>query len=153
MPPAMRLAVQQVGRTLASAVSRKGVVDKFTARYERQADHLWRARVVEDPEIFAAARTLARAREELRTLLLGRHALELTDDVVDDVLMSPECHAVVRRAVEAREAAATASDLALELARQAARALVDDGFSYRDAATVMGLSHTRVQQLVERGDS
>ena len=121
-----------------------------TARYERQSDSLWRAQIDEHPEVIAAARTLDRARREIRRALLARHPEAPRASVVDQIGMSPECEATVARALETREEAVRAAEAALSRTKAAATALVADGFSLRDASSVLGLSHTRVQQLLER---
>ena len=55
-----------------------------------------------------------------------------------------------RRAADLREAAARAQRESAMASREAAAALVDAGLSMRDAASVMGVSHQRIAQLVAR---
>lgn len=126
-------------------------MEKVTAHYDRQGDHLWVARVEELPEVYAASRTLAGARAQIRTAL-GQLATDpgSSAEVVDHVELPTGSQHAVALAVEARARAAEAGEAALGLSRAAATALVADGFSLRDAATVLGVSHTRIQQLLGR---
>ncbi len=49
---------------------------------------------------------------------------------------------------EARETAEHAAALARDSTAHAARVLTDDGYSRRDVASILGISHQRVQQLL-----
>ena len=49
---------------------------------------------------------------------------------------------------EARETAEHAAALARDSTAHAARVLTDEGFSRRDVASILGISHQRVQQLL-----
>ena len=49
---------------------------------------------------------------------------------------------------EARDSAEHAATLARESTAHAARVLTDEGFSRRDVASILGISHQRVQQLL-----
>jgi hypothetical protein len=120
---------------------------QVTARYEKQPDHLWRAQIEEDPEIHIAARSLKAARSGIRDTLaghLGGVAVELNDSFV----LLPASSDAVQRAWKARARAEEAAADAMRSAAIASRALVEDGLSLRDAAEILGLSHTRVQQLL-----
>lgn len=121
-------------------------VDRFTARYERQEDLLWRAFVEESPEIHAAGRSLSAVQEQLRSALFerGHHDPE----IVDLVELPDSARRAVTEANQARADVVALAERSAELTRQAAQALVNDGLSLRDVATVLGLSHTRVQQLL-----
>lgn len=121
-------------------------MDRFTARYERQEDLLWRAFVEEAPDIHAAGRSLSAAQGQLRSALTEQGHSDPT--VIDRVDLPPRSRKAVDDATEARNIAASASERSSELTSRAARSLVEDGLSLRDVATVLGLSHTRVQQLL-----
>ncbi|MHB1498484.1 MAG: hypothetical protein ACYCXN_11310, partial [Acidimicrobiales bacterium] len=54
----------------------------------------------------------------------------------------------VEQAQKARDQARTADRLAIEQTRKAAIALTTRGISMRDAATILGISHQRVHQLL-----
>ena len=61
----------------------------------------------------------------------------------------PNVREVASRAVRARDAAQRAGEKAQAEVAEAARALTDLGISRRDAGELLGLSHQRVQQLVD----
>lgn len=134
---------------VASAFDRRsrGFVDRLTARYEKQANLLWRAHVEESPDIHAAGRSLSAAQEQLRAALAdsGLEASALEDRFE---LPSRSIRAL-EAAIDARQFAAAAAAEAADLTTAAAEALAADGLSLRDVATVLGLSHTRVQQLLK----
>lgn len=121
-------------------------MDRLTAHYERQEDLLWRAFVEESPEIQAAGRSLSAAQEQLRSALAehGRAGSE----VINLVELPSRSRKAVDAATKARQLAAETAERSAELTAQAARELVNVGLSLRDVATVLGLSHTRVQQLL-----
>lgn len=121
-------------------------VERLTARYERQEDLLWRAFVEESPDIHAAGRSLSAVQDQLRSTLV-EHGYD-TSEVLDRVELPPGSRDIVESAAEARRVAGDATERSATLTLQAARALVNDGLSLRDVATVLGLSHTRVQQLL-----
>lgn len=72
-----------------------------------------------------------------------------------EVVVVPEVPAPVRaivdRATTARSHAAQAQDEAVQLTRDAARRLVDEGLTVRDAGALLGVSHQRIAQLVRQG--
>ena len=63
--------------------------------------------------------------------------------------MPAKLAAVAKRANQARLDAERAGAKAQEQVAGAAKALTDLGLSRRDAAALLGLSHQRVQQLVD----
>ena len=69
-----------------------------------------------------------------------------------EVVVAPEVPAAVRTLVDqattARSQAADAQEAAAQLTRDAARRLVQEGLSVRDAGALLGVSHQRVAQLV-----
>lgn len=88
---------------------------------------------------------------------MSREAISLVLDVPEDavtVTVAPEVPATLRsmvnEAVAARSRAADAQDAAARLTRDAARRLVQEGLTVRDAGALLGMSHQRVAQLVVR---
>ncbi len=121
-------------------------MERLTAHYQRQEDLLWRAFVEESPEIHAAGRSLSAVQEQLRTAIFANRQEDT--EIIDSVDLPASSHQAVEDATQARAAATAAAERSAELTRNAAHALVEDGLSLRDVATVLGLSHTRVQQLL-----
>lgn len=58
---------------------------------------------------------------------------------------------MVDQATKARSKAAQAQDAAAQLTRDAARRLVEEGLTVRDAGALLGVSHQRIAQLVRHG--
>jgi len=86
---------------------------------------------------------------------MARDALALMLDVAPsaiEVVVVPEVpdavRAIVDQATAARSQATQAQDVAAQLTREAARRLVDEGLTVRDAGTLLGVSHQRIAQLV-----
>lgn len=126
--------------------SRIGPVERLTAHYQRQEDLLWRAFVEESPEIHAAGRSLSAVQEQLRSAILEQGHRD--PEIIDLVDLPDSSRDAVTEATQARADVAALAERSAELTRHAAQALVKDGLSLRDVATVLGLSHTRVQQLL-----
>lgn len=124
-------------------------VRSYAVRVFRDSD-LW---VIEVPELdtVSQSRNLAGAEREAKELV----AVWL-DVPVDQVAVEMDYRAIDpeawRLVTEARSTQATADEMIRSAAvtrRQAARRLVrDDGLSLRDAAAVLGVTFSRVQQLV-----
>lgn len=126
-------------------------MERLTARYQRQEDLLWRAFVEESPDIHAAGRSLSAVQEQLRSAILERGHSD--PEIVDHVELSELSRDAVVEANEARANVVVLTERSAELTRHAAQVLVKDGLSLRDVATVLGLSHTRIQQLLREADA
>lgn len=122
-------------------------MERLTARYERQEDLLWRAFVEEAPEIHAAGRSLSAVQGQIRSLAAERGHRDL--EIIDLVDLPDSSRNAVTAASRARADVASLTELSADLTQRAARALAEDGLSLRDVATILGLSHTRVQQLLK----
>jgi hypothetical protein len=70
--------------------------------------------------------------------------------VVTPVIPEP-IREIVDQATTARSRAAEAQDVAGQLTRQAARRLVEEGLTVRDAGVLLGVSHQRIAQLLQSG--
>ena len=121
-------------------------MEKLTAKYERRRERDWLAWIEGDPKITITARSLWSARESIRDAAATKRRRNL--EVVDTYVL----HEHAREAVDAANAARAAAQIATEEATRAATtavdALVNDGLSLRDTAAVLGISHTRAQQLL-----
>ena len=137
------------------------VNEMYVAEVERDESGNWIASVPALRGVHTHARTLASLRRYLKDAI----ALWLEGGLRDagerkppgdrdsiDVELQVKLPARVRRAAETarrrRERARSAETEAVAANREAARALVELGFSRRDAAEVLELSHQRVDQLL-----
>jgi hypothetical protein len=87
---------------------------------------------------------------------MARDAIAGVLDVAPDsfeVTVVPEVpdavRAIVDQATTARSQAAQAQDAAAQLTREAARRLVGEGLTVRDAGVLLGVSHQRIAQLLQ----
>ena len=131
----------------------------YRVRYEYDPPtHAWSALTHADHGPASWGRTLEEARTNIRDAIATR--LELPDDqtledagitVIDEV-RPPGVDAETVAALRARRE--RAEELRTEVATETARiaaTLRDRGLSMRDIGTVIGISHTRVAQLVGKG--
>lgn len=121
----------------------------YVAVYQRDpVDDAWNVRIdgLEGCQTYGRSLRQAQARiREALGLWLDRDpsALRIEDQ------MPAKLAAVAKRANQARLDAERAGAKAQEQVAAAAKALTDLGLSRRDAAELLGLSHQRVQQLVD----
>lgn len=121
-------------------------VERLTAHYRRHDDLLWKAFVEESPEIHVAGRSLTAVHDQLRSTIVEHGYSD--PEIIDLVDLPERSRHLVEAAAAARKVAAEATERSVEVTSRAARSLVEDGLSLRDTAKVLGLSHTRVQQLL-----
>lgn len=120
----------------------------YTVTAERGAGQWW---VLECAELGAVSqvRRLSDAEEEMREALA--YLADAPADSFDiDVrpIVSEGAIALMVAAAEHRTRASTEQKLAADALRAAARAMHEEGLTYRDVAVVMGLSYQRIAQLV-----
>lgn len=133
----------------------------YVAEVERDESGNWIASVPALRGVHTHARTLASLRRYLQDAIALWIEVGLLDSGKRDphvdregisVELQVKLPASVRRAAETarrrRERARSAETEAVAASRDAARALVELGFSRRDAAEVLDLSHQRVDQLL-----
>ncbi|MHB8342203.1 MAG: type II toxin-antitoxin system HicB family antitoxin [Mycobacteriales bacterium] len=124
---------------------------RYTARYSFE-DGNWLVEIAEFPQIHTFARTLGKARANIRDALGLWLRVEDSGalNVVDEVDGLPvELANAVSEAGQSRARAGALLERAQELTAVAARRLVEDiGLSTRDAAELLGVSHQRVHQLL-----
>ena len=121
----------------------------YTAIYERDAvDDSWNVRIDGLEGCQTYGRSLRQAQSRIREVL----ALWLDRDVEGLVIhdqLPKKLAAVAERAARARTEADRAGEKAKEQTARAAKMLTDLGLSRRDASELLGLSHQRIQQLLE----
>jgi predicted RNase H-like HicB family nuclease len=121
----------------------------YLAVYERDAvDDAWNVRIDGLEGCQSYGRSLRQAQGRIREALalwLDRDPSKL---VIED-RMPAKLAAVADRVSKARVEAERAGAKAQEQVAGAAKALTDLGLSRRDAAELLGLSHQRIQQLIE----
>lgn len=121
----------------------------YVAVYERdEHDDAWNVRIKGLPGCQTYGRSLRQAQARIREAL----ALWLDQDasalVVRDEVPAA-LRAVAESVAKARRQAERAGAQAQEQTAHAVKRLTDLGLSRRDAAELLGLSHQRVQQLLE----
>lgn len=123
----------------------------YVVVYERDVqDDAWNVRVKGLDGCQTYGRSLRQAQGRIREVLslwLDRDSSSLT---IHDQ-MPANLAAVADRVYRSRLEADHAGTKAQEQAVAAAKELTDLGLSRRDAAEILGLSHQRVQQLIEAG--
>jgi predicted RNase H-like HicB family nuclease len=120
---------------------------KITAIAERSGGW-WAIRVPEIPGVFSQARRL----EQVADMAADAAALMLDQDPAD-FEVTVEAHtpedSLIAQARAAREDADRAAELASAKMREAARCLIADEYTVRDAGRLLGVSPQRVSQLVD----
>jgi predicted RNase H-like HicB family nuclease len=122
---------------------------RYTAIFERDESGSWLARISSIRGCHTYGRTLEQARTRLREAL-GLWIDRPEDAVIEETIRLPaDLKAAIQRSRRTRKRAEREHENAQEQTRAAAEALVDEGVSLRDAGELLGLSHQRVQQLVQ----
>lgn len=127
----------------------------LTVQYEPDENGTWVAEVIEEPRIHTHGRTLTRAeaniREAIALWLSVENGIEIDEDELTILpqFVFPEINDV-SKAVQKREESRRVEAEAQALTAKAARKLVvGRKMSLRDAGYLLGISHQRVQQLLE----
>lgn len=127
------------------------IVKRYTVR-ARRVGNWWALDVDGLRGAHTQVRRIDQADEMAREAIAG--VLEVAPDSFE-ILLAPEMPATVRAIVDeattARSQAAQAQDAAAQLTRDAARRLVAEGLTVRDAGSLLGVSHQRIAQLVRQG--
>lgn len=124
---------------------------KYVAVYERDSDgDAWNVRIEGEPGCHTYGRSLRQAQARIREALAVWLDREPEDLAIEDRLPA-SVTAVATRVARARQAAEAAGEKAQKQTSEAVKRLTDLGLSRRDAADVLGLSHQRIQQLVDAG--
>lgn len=112
----------------------------FTALCER-AGRWWTIRVPQVDGLTAQVRSLEQA-EVMTRQSIGR-ALGIPPESIR-VEVVPDAPAPVSQAIQARHAARQALQTAVQATKVALEALLQEGYPYHDAATLLGLSSTEM---------
>lgn len=121
-----------------------------TVSYERDEKGWWVASVKGIPGCHTQGRSIGQARTRIREALEAA-APDLQRVELKEVMKLPtKAKQVLARRQAAQRRLAAHEEKAQELTRQAIRTLVRDlDLSVRDAGALLGISHQRVQQLVQ----
>lgn len=128
-----------------------GKLRTYVVVYELDERGWWVASVPEVPGCHTQGRSIAQARERVREALglfrkgAGRVRFE------EDVRLPAQARRLITELERARQKAEAAHDLEQELVRKVAAFVTGRvGLSLRDTGELLGLSHQRVQQVVQR---
>jgi predicted RNase H-like HicB family nuclease len=121
----------------------------YTAQLEREKDGRWSVELEEEPRVHTWGKTVDQALTRVReAAALWFQTDEDRIELVPHAMLPKATGKTVEQARQAREQAHNADRLAIEQTRKAAAALTSRGISMRDAATILGISHQRVHQLL-----
>jgi hypothetical protein len=124
------------------------VVKRYAVR-ARRIGGWWALDVDGTPGVHTQVRRIDQAEEMAREAIAG--VLDIAPgsfEVVVAPVMPARVRTIVEQATTARSQAAQAQDAAAQLTRDAARRLVQEGLTVRDAGALLGVSHQRIAQLV-----
>jgi len=124
-------------------------VKSYTALLQREKDGRWSVELEEEPRVHTWGKTVGQALQRLReAAALWFQTDEDAIDLVPQPVLPKTTNRTIEQARQAREQARDADRLAVERTRKAAAALAKRGISMRDAASILGISHQRVHQLL-----
>ncbi len=119
-------------------------------------DGVWYAHLVEEERVHTYGRSLRAAIDHLRDAValwyeIDQRGVDLKVDLEDAAAEIPkDVKRAWREAITKREALGSAEDAAREATTEAIDRMLEVGWSRRDIAELLGISHQRVQQLIER---
>lgn len=124
---------------------------KYTVVFEPDEGNWWAITIPSVPGVLTQAKSLEQGRKRIRealSLAIGDDAAEAAE-LVDDIRLPPKADKTVRDvAIRVAEVRKLQDNLTDDL-RRAAKLLRTAGLSLRDSADVLGVSHSRVQQVLE----
>lgn len=127
-------------------------VTTYTARLERETDGRWTVELEEEPRVHTWGKTVEQALSRMReAAALWFETDEDAIELVPRAVLPKATGKTIEQARRAREQARQADREATDQTRKAAAALANRGWSLRDIATILGISHQRVHQLLVSG--
>jgi predicted RNase H-like HicB family nuclease len=121
----------------------------YTARLEREKDGRWSVELEEEPRVHTWGKTIDQALARMReAAALWFETDEASIDLTPKPVLAKTAMRTIDQARQARDQARHADRLAIEKMQRAAGELARRGISLRDAATILGVSHQRVHQLL-----
>ena len=120
----------------------------YTALFEQDESGAWIVSVPGIRGCHSYGRSLNEARRRIREALglFVRNARSV--ELSEEIRLPAEIRRAVEQGTSARERAERANTEAQRAVTTAARRMVDAGYSLRDVASLLGLSHQRVAQLL-----
>lgn len=122
--------------------------ERYAVVFEQDETGAWIVWVPSVPGCHTYGRSLNEARKRIREALSLFVPNARTAELSEQIRLPAEIRQAVRLGTSARERADRATMEARRAATDAARRLISAGYSLRDAATLLGLSHQRVAQLL-----
>jgi predicted RNase H-like HicB family nuclease len=119
----------------------------FKAKFTRQGRD-WLVELVDEPRVHTFGRTLSKAGAMIVDATALWYELDVDEvDIVGDIYLGGDLDDTVRQAVAARKAAEGIRRDENEKVAEAVEKLTDAGVSFRDIASLLGISHQRIQQI------
>jgi predicted RNase H-like HicB family nuclease len=122
---------------------------KLTVTYERDEDGWWVAKVPSVPGALTQGRSIDQARSRIREALSLFIDNADTVELLDDIKIDEEARERVFLVKQLQQQAVEAQRMAAVEARELVDLLREMKLSMRDVGNVLGVSPTRIQQLVE----
>jgi len=137
----------------------EAMAKRYTVRYEIDESGTWVATIPRLAGCVTQGRSLAQARRRIREALAAhtgdaraaKRAL-LVDDI-DLGALGKESAGLVTSLQRERAELEERKEAVMRATKHAVHRLAKAGLSVRDVGTLLGLSHQRVQQLLERSDA
>jgi predicted RNase H-like HicB family nuclease len=132
---------------------------RYVVLYELDESGWWVATVDKLPGCLTQGRSIAQARKRIREALaawLDDEAAAKSAELIDDIDLSKLGQSSIKLVEAVHKERKNLEALKRNVARdqaKAARKLSKAGLSVRDVGEVLGLSHQRVQQLLEQSNA
>lgn len=132
---------------------------RYTIRFELDESGTWIATVPKLPGCVTQGRSIAQARRRVREAIAaytGDARMAKTAELVDDIrvgALGEQSAALLDKLRRQRADLEKLKGTVTRNTARAARKLAKAGLSVRDVGELLGLSHQRVQQVLERPDA